>query len=367
MLIFYIYHSNMWIKNTILSIAASASILAWANECVGRNEVKWADLKLPQTEQLEIPQLQDSIASDSQEESKKQIFVCLEKDSPDSYTHTKVLESIEDPENTVLEYPVAQLFEKYWKNNSSHPLKVSWVAPRFRSLLWRWWIEASDTPQKLNPRQNDITSETNYEVWDTLSFRPIDSRLVGAFPSYLKDQLKEEWFETFSDKDSLLVNSPNEVSKEWNRDVDNLMYWDKEKTGSNTEYPNYIYDIVVKSLPWWKSALALYRDGKLFMATYVSIWTSGRKSVTWQFEIISENPYKRSIKYENSPMPLSLQIVWWYYFHQWNVTGNPLSHWCIRMPWVYADLMYSAIRYMVKNEQYSNIDVYIDKNLYKTK
>ena len=229
-------------------------------------------------------------------------------------------------------------------------------------------MEASDIPQKLNPRQNDITSETNYEVWDTLCFRPIDSRLVGVFPTYLEDQLKEDWFETFYDKDSLLVNAPKEEDKQRKRNPDNISYWDdgNEDIGEELNNP-YIYDIVVKSLPWWKSALALYRNGKLFMATYVSVWTSGRKSVTWQFEIISANPYKRSIKYENSPMPLALQIVWWYYFHQWNVTGGPLSHWCIRMPWVYVDLMYSAIRYMVKNEEYPNIDVYIDKNLYKTK
>lgn len=360
MLIFYIYHSIMWIKNTMLSIAASASILAWASECIGRNETKWADLKLSQTEQVKIPQLQDSVATDIQDWVKNQIFVCLENDE-NSYTHTKVLESIEDPQNTVLEYPIAQLFEKYWKTNSAHPLKMSWVAPRFRSLLWKWWIEASDTPQKLNPREDDITSETLYEIWDTLSFRLIDPRLDGIFPEYLSDQLKEPGFDTFYDKDSLLVqkHSENDINsfKQYLLDKNNFLKIDDSKL----EDENHIYDTVVKSIPWWNAALSLYRDWKLFMDTYVSVWTPGRKTRMWQFEIIWKYPYKRSRKYNNSAMPLALNYDGWFYFHQWNVTWKPLSHWCIRLPWVYADVLYS----LLKDKEH--VDVFIDKNLYESK
>lgn len=357
MLIFYIYHSIMWIKNTMLSIAASASILAWASECIGRNETKWANLKLSQTEQVQIPQLQDSVATDIQDWVKNQIFVCLEKDE-NSYTHTKVLESIEDPQNTVLEYPIAQLFEKYWKTNSAHPLKMSWVAPRFRSLLWKGGIEASDLPQKLNPREGDITSETLYEIWDTLRFALIEQGLKWAFPEDLSEQLKEKWFETFYDKDSLLVNSSREYEK---RNPENIALWNWDDINSKNEPVDYIYDIVVKSLPWWKSALALYRDWKLFMATYVSVWTPGRKTKTWQFEIIWKNPYKRSIKYDNAAMPLALNFYWWYYFHQRHVTWYPLSHWCIGQKWWYADVLYSC----VKDKEH--VDVFIDKNLYESK
>ena len=42
----------------------------------------------------------------------RQISVCLDTDE-NSYTHTRVLESIKNPENTVLEFPIAQLFQKY--------------------------------------------------------------------------------------------------------------------------------------------------------------------------------------------------------------------------------------------------------------
>lgn len=302
-----------------------------------------------------IPSWLDSLREKSREET----FVCLTTDDEDSYTHTKVLESIEDAKNTILEYPINQLFEKYWKSKLPHPLKVSWVSPRFRSLLWNWWIEAADTPQKLNPREGGVTSETLYEIWDTLSFRLIDSRLEGIFSEYLSEQLKKPWFETFFDKDSLSVQKgPDEKSDNFRRDHEKKSEFLRiDESKLNDE--NHIYDTVVMSVPWWKSALSLYRDWKLFMATYASIWTSGRKTRMWQFEIIWKNPYKRSIKYNNSAMPLALNYDWWFYFHQWNVTWKPLSHWCVRLPWVYADVLYS----LVKDKEH--VDVFIDKNLYK--
>jgi hypothetical protein len=59
------------------------------------------------SEPLEIPDL-----FEVQKKAKKEISVCLNKDK-DSHTHKKVLESITDPSNTILEFPVSQLFEKY--------------------------------------------------------------------------------------------------------------------------------------------------------------------------------------------------------------------------------------------------------------
>lgn len=299
--------------------------------------------------------LQDSIKS----ETKNEVIVCLETDDENSFTHTTTLESIEDPENTILEYPVDQLFKKYWKNKQSHPLAVSWVAKKLRSLLWKGGIEDSDIPQKLNPRKDDITSETLYEMWDTLRFALINHRLKWAFPENLSEQLNAEWFNTFFDKDSLDIMQRNKKVNEWNIGSTEWMLWRPERNNENQ--PDYIYDIVVKSLPWWKSALAVYRDWKLFMATYVSVWTVWRKTKLWQHEIIWKNPYKRSIKYENSPMPFWLNYSWWFYLHQWNVSWFPLSHWCVRLPWVYASVLYS----LVKDKD--RIDVFIDKNLYKSK
>jgi hypothetical protein len=57
---------------------------------------------------LELPNV-----SKVQKKTKKQISVCLKTDDENSFTHKKVLESITDPENTVLEFPLSQLFQKY--------------------------------------------------------------------------------------------------------------------------------------------------------------------------------------------------------------------------------------------------------------
>jgi hypothetical protein len=48
-----------------------------------------------------------------QDTIKDQTFVCLDTDNADSYTHKNVLENISNPNNTVLEYPISQLFQKY--------------------------------------------------------------------------------------------------------------------------------------------------------------------------------------------------------------------------------------------------------------
>lgn len=340
----------MWMKNTALTVITSIAILNWANWCLGRDGKNHVENNLPDielTESIDSTKLdiQDSASIKVKKDIQKEITICLETDDTDSYTHTKALESVRDPRNTVLEYPVEQLFKRYVDNKKPHPLYVSWVAKNFRALTWKGWIESTNLTQKLNTRENEITSETKYEIWDTLRFFLIDPELIEEFPEDLSEQLKEEWFETFHDKDSLLISlidDNNKYLNSWSADVE------------------HIYDTVVKSLPSWKSALALYKDWKIFMTSFASIWVSGHQTRRWQFEILWEFPYKRSAKYENSPMPFALNYSWWYYFHQWNVTWRPLSHGCVRLPWVKADILYSAVKWRPT-------DVFIDKKLYEAK
>ena len=278
-------------------------------------------------------------------DTKKEISLCLETDK-NSFTHTKTLESVINPENTVLEYPVSQLFQQYW--DRPHPLAVKWVKKDFRSLLGRNWIESLKTriPQKLSHRSENITSDTQYELWDTIRFKLINPLLEWAFPKYLSDQLKEEWFEWFSDRESSII--AEKISNKKNP---------KDKKEKKSDFD---YDIVVKKLSSWRSALALYRDGELFMATYVSIWRNRNKTLTWQFKIGERNPYKRSIKYDNSAMPFALNIYNGRYAHQWVVSWYPLSHWCVRLPGVYADVLFSLVK------KINSTDVFISKTLYNT-
>lgn len=343
----------MWFWSKVLTSLVSLSVLTWTSECSSNNRNNFSDVEPEVVEDLDsarIDTLEIPNILEIQNWAKKDIFVCLETDGEDSFTYKKVLESISDPENTTLEFPLSPLFKKYW--DRVHPLVVKWVNKDFRALLWKGWIEdlSEKIPQKLSPRAEEITSDTGYEIWDTLRFPLINLSLQWAFPQKLSEQLKEDWFQTFSDPEA------SEIDK---RASENLKDWDTNKK------TDFIYDIVVKRLPSWKSALALYRDWELFMATYASVWLNSKKTRMWQHEIIKEDAYKRSITHHNAPMPYGLNFYEWYWTHQWDVTWNPASHGCVRQPGAYALVSYSLIYPLVKNKKH--VDVFIDKNLYKSK
>lgn len=338
----------MWIWNKILASIISVSMLTWTSKCSGNVDANPSNTESKKVEEIvndnPIPEVPDILKV--QKEVKKEISICLKADDENSFTHTKALEQVSDPKNTILEYPVAQLFQKY--GEKPHPLRVSWVWRDFTALLWRNWIERllSKTPQKLVSRSEEITSDTKYEMDDTLRFTLINPLLKDDFPQYLSDQLKEDWFEEFSDPDASAI--ARRISSKANQN-------------NNNKKSDFIYDIVVKRAPSWKAALALYRDWELFMATYASVWLNSRKTQMWQFKILDKKPYKRSRKYGNAAMPEALNFYGGFYLHQWYVTWNNLSHGCVRIPGVYIDVLYS----LVKNIEHT--DVFISKNLYNIK
>ena len=332
----------MWLsKKIIASIICASSTLGWNPKC----ETKMDNLVWNSEKIENVVQSKNSLGitnlSGIQKWTEKEISVCLYKDSEDSFTHRNALDQVIDPKNTILEYPVAQLFQRYWSR--PHPLRVSWVWRGFEALLWKNWIERllSRTPQRLVSRPWEITSSTKYEIEDTLRFSLINPLLKDDFPQYLSDQLMEEWFEGFLNPDDLIIdNTP----------------FNKGNPQNYEKKSDFIYDIVVKRAPSWKSALALYRNWELFMATYVSVWLNSRKTKTWQFKILSKEPYKRSYKYDNAAMPEALSIGDGFYLHQWPVTWGNLSHWCVREPGVSADIVYSLAT--------NTTDVFISKYLY---
>ena len=356
----------MKLRDKALTAIISASILSWTISCSSPKNKSIENEFKNQTEVFEenpvfmvdIPKEDLSKINENKDTTKikkktaEKISICLNTDENGSFTHSAVLNSIKDPHNTVLEFPLWQLFEKYWER--PHPLAVRGIRKDFRSLLWEGWIESlsSKIPQKLSTHVEWVTSDTEYMIDDTLRFSLINPLLKDDFPKFLPDQLKEEWFETFSDTDELviwkIIKEKNKSENVWNEKMD------------------HIYDIVVKQVPSWKSALAVYRDWEIFMATYVSVGQNraGRKrrnTKTWQFKIIWKNPYYFSRKYR-SPMPNWLNFdEWWYWFHQWNVTWYPASHWCVRLPWVYSQVLYS----LLKDAKW--VDVFISKSLYESK
>lgn len=359
----------MKLRNRVLTAAISVWMLGGMTDCSSPNKNMEKESDRNQTEvfeespvyMLEIPK-EDLIKINENNDTKKikektaeQISVCLDTDGKGTFTHTTVLNSIKDPNNSILEFPLWQLFEKYWER--PHPLSVRGIKRNFRSLLWEGWIESlnSKVPQKLSKRTEWVTSNTEYMINDTLRFPLINPLLKDDFPKFLPEQLKEEWFEDFSDSHELLISRR---LREKNKSVND-----------SDEKMEHIYDVVVKQVPSWKSALAVYRDWEFFMATYVSVWRPSvkvrrwrrsAKTKTWQFEILGKNPYYYSRKYK-SPMPNWLNFdEWWYWFHQWNVTWYPASHWCVRLPWVYSQVLYS----LLKDAKW--VDIFISKSLYKS-
>lgn len=327
----------MLIRNLVLATMLSSSVLSCGPKTYQKKIVPLNNKdKIEQIENSKFWQIEgfkkeyerlDSIQKESNS-VKNQISLCLNTDNPKSFTHTKVLETIPDFDNPILEFPLSQLYKTYW-NNKNHPLVAPWVNRNFQALLWVRWAELSTIPQKLAKRDETIQHTTRYSINDTLRFSLKNYKLEWVFPDYLSDQLKESGFETFSNPDSEKITEKNRESRQTSLSEEN-----------ENQKSDFIYDIAIKSLPDWKSALAVYRDWKLFMTTYVSVWLKNRKTKTWQFEIIWKMPYYRSRKYK-SPMPYWLNFdLWWFFLHQWNVSWNPASHWCVRLPWVYASILY---------------------------
>ncbi len=328
---------NFWSK--ILTSIVAMSTLSWNPQCPNTK----ADTSTPTYSEVVYPYnweiKENSVIQKQQKSTKRDISICLETDE-NTFTHKKVLESITDPNNTILEFPLSQLFEKYW--NRPHPLAVKWIKRNFRALLWKDWIEnlSSEISQKLSHRIEKINSDTQYEIGDTIRFQLINSQLKWEFSDCLADQLKQYWFEEYSDPDA-----KNLKSLEKNNKLKN----------------DFIYDVVIKRLESWKSALALYRNWKIYMTTYVSVGLNSRKTRVWQFKILKSNPYYYSRKYK-SPMSEWLEFdEWWFWLHQWNVTWYPASHWCVRQPWIHSSILYSLLKDL------KNCDVFIDKKLYISK
>lgn len=101
--------------------------------------------------------------------------------------------------------------------------------------------------------------------------------------------------------------------------------------------------IIVTQCKNGKNALWYYKNWKLKLATYVSIWTKHRATIKGKYSLKHDQIRRRSRRYHNSAMPYSILIKWWYYLHQWRSNWKPQSHWCVRVPWLYQKWLYENI------------------------
>ena len=86
----------MWFWNKLLTSLVSMYMLAWTSECSTNTknnsiavEPKKMETIAPENNALEIPNLLEV-----QKKTKKQVSICLKTDDENSFTHKKVLESV---------------------------------------------------------------------------------------------------------------------------------------------------------------------------------------------------------------------------------------------------------------------------------
>ena len=87
-----------------------------------------------------------------------------------------------------------------------------------------------------------------------------------------------------------------------------------------------------------------YEWGKLVFWGPVS---SGRKSyptLPGKFFVNYKQRYKRSIKYDNAPMPFSINYYSGYFMHQQSMPGYPASHGCVRLLMIDAEKLFNWAR-----------------------
>ncbi|WP_331562140.1 L,D-transpeptidase [Chlorobium sp.] len=87
-----------------------------------------------------------------------------------------------------------------------------------------------------------------------------------------------------------------------------------------------------------------YESGKLVFWGPIS---SGRKTYPThpgRFFVNYKQRHKRSIKYDNAPMPFSINYYSGYFMHQQSLPGYPASHGCVRLLMTDAEKLFNWVR-----------------------
>lgn len=138
----------------------------------------------------------------------------------------------------------------------------------------------------------------------------------------------------------------DELSDKIPHDLDTLLTQDKF-----SEHKNKLIWIdsliVVTKQEDWKYTVSYYIDGRLFLASYVSIWV-WKATPQWLFSVKRKIFDKRSIKYKNAPMPYALHLDGNIFIHQWYIDWEKRSHGCVRLPWLYQEILYYSTKIWTK-------------------
>src|SRR6186713_893881 len=99
--------------------------------------------------------------------------------------------------------------------------------------------------------------------------------------------------------------------------------------------------MVLVSVP--EQTMHVYRNGILIGRSTVSTGSTGHATPGGVFSILEKNKEHYSKKYDNAPMPNMQRLTWTgIAMHSGNLPGYPASHGCIRMPFDFSQLLFSA-------------------------
>ncbi|MFZ0917619.1 MAG: L,D-transpeptidase [Candidatus Udaeobacter sp.] len=99
--------------------------------------------------------------------------------------------------------------------------------------------------------------------------------------------------------------------------------------------------MVLVSVP--QQTMNVYRNGILIGRSSVSTGSKGNATPGGVFTILEKKQEHYSKKYNNAPMPNMQRLTWTgIAMHSGNLPGYPASHGCIRLPFDFSQLLFSA-------------------------
>ncbi len=99
--------------------------------------------------------------------------------------------------------------------------------------------------------------------------------------------------------------------------------------------------MVLVSIP--QQTMNVYRNGILIGRSSISTGSKGNATPGGVFSILEKKQEHYSKKYDNAPMPNMQRLTWTgIAMHSGNLPGYPASHGCIRLPYDFSQLLFSA-------------------------
>lgn len=87
-----------------------------------------------------------------------------------------------------------------------------------------------------------------------------------------------------------------------------------------------------------------YENGELLFWGPVSSGRRSHPTARGRFFVNYKQRHKRSIKYENAPMPFSINFYYGFFMHQQSLPGYPASHGCVRLLMPDAERLFHWVR-----------------------